>query len=73
MGKNSQDVIKHYGITAQKSGDQLVADCPFCKSNSGSFKVSLEKNAFMCHACKEKGNLLDFVAKKGSVAQVMLP
>src|SRR5215216_5422895 len=58
------DVIKYYDITVRESGDQLVADCPFCKSNSGSFKVSLEKNAFMCHACKEKGNILDFVAKK---------
>ena len=58
------DVIKYYEIAVREFGEQLVADCPFCKSNSGSFKISLEKNAFMCHSCKEKGNILDFVAKK---------
>jgi DNA primase len=58
------DVIKYYEIAVRESGEQLVADCPFCKSTSGSFKISLEKNAFICHTCKEKGNILDFVAKK---------
>ena len=64
------DIIKYYGITMRESGDQLVADCPFCASNSGSFKVSLEKNSFMCHACRAKGNILDFVQQKEKLGTV---
>jgi DNA primase len=56
-----QDVLSYYHID--------TALCPFCKT-PGSFKVSEEKNAFMCHSCKAKGNILDFVQQREKLPHV---
>lgn len=63
-----QMVLDHYGITGLKqSGDELRGACPIHKGAAGSrqFTVNLTKNAFQCFfdGCKERGNVLDFVAK----------
>ncbi len=48
----------------QKVGDEWVGDCPFHKgSDKPTFHVNVTKGAFICFACKAKGNVIDFVSK----------
>lgn len=49
-----------------RRGGQLRGPCPLHKSTgerSRIFSVNLEKHAFQCFKCQEKGNQLDLYAK----------
>lgn len=68
-----QQVLEHYSLLAdlKPNGPRLTGYCPFHhgkgkntgdgKSNPQQFSVDTEKNLFICHACKKKGSILDFV------------
>lgn len=60
-------VLLRYGLIENltRKGSNLAGACPFCEGRSASqFQVNLLKNAWYCFACKQGGNILDFVAKK---------
>lgn len=56
-------VLEKYGHlkSLAKSGDRLSGPCLLCDSQS-AFRVSQEKNCFMCFRCQIGGNMLDLVA-----------
>lgn len=56
-------VLEKYGHleSLAESGDRLSGPCPLCDSQS-AFRVSQEKNCFMCFSCQTGGNMLDLVA-----------
>lgn len=43
-------------------GKFLTACCPFHKETEASFWINTEKNIFGCHACKVKGDVINFFA-----------
>jgi len=68
-----EQVLEHYGVeltpTQHGKGAQLGGPCclPLCHSLSEGSKrrtlsVSCETKVFLCHRCKSKGSILDFVA-----------
>lgn len=58
------DVLEHIGALRQleRRGEEVKGVCPLCGKGEGkeSFSVNVPKNVFVCHACKKKGNVLDF-------------
>jgi len=56
------DVLAHYGINYQASGNQVKVLCPFHDDHKPSLGVNLEKGVYNCFACGAGGNALDFVA-----------
>ncbi len=60
------DVLEYVGWLEklERSGDELKGACPLCGrgEEKQSFSVNVVKlpNVFFCHACKRKGNVLDF-------------
>lgn len=44
---------------------ETMAQCPFCASNDGKYKLSLNTvdNVYKCWSCKESGGVLHFEAK----------
>ena len=60
-------ILEHYRATNWKpeKGDELRGPCPLpdCDGKR-SFSWNPTKNAFQCFACKARGNVLDFVAKR---------
>jgi len=63
-------VLEHYHLMTWKQGQQATeyrGACPFPDCNGKvSFSWSRAKNAFQCFKCKERGNILDLVAKMES-------
>jgi len=57
------DVLAHYGIDENGSGDQIKIICPFHNDHKPSCGVNLEKQVYNCFACDAGGNALDFVAQ----------
>ncbi len=58
------DVLEHIGWLGklERSGDELKGVCPLCGrgETKQGFSVNVGKNVFFCHACKKKGNVIDF-------------
>lgn len=48
-------------------GHELRCCCPFHDEENPSFSINLEKGAYYCHACGEKGSIVDFVAKMKNI------
>jgi DNA primase len=71
-------VLQEYGVDwLRPSGrcDHLRGRCPIHgQGGADAFHVSLQKNAFYCFYCQQKGNVLDLVAalEKCSVRQAAL-
>lgn len=63
-----EPVLERYGLELTKKGSELTGLCPFHEDSKPSFSVNTEKRLFHCFACKAKGNILDFVAKKEGVS-----
>lgn len=58
------DVLNHYDLKSKlkRSGNTLTGTCPVHQGASGnSFRVSLDKNCFICFSCKVHGDQLDLV------------
>lgn len=52
------------GITFEDIGDsELKLACPFHDDNSPSLNLNIEKQAFVCHTCKERGGVIKLLAK----------
>ncbi len=64
---NFRDVLEHYGLRLKEKGKELIGNCPFHEETKASFHVNIEKGVFHCFGCHEKGNVLDFVAKKEGI------
>ena len=64
-------ILDRYDLTGSlhRSGDNLMGVCPIHKGqNRTQFRVSLAKNCWNCFgACKEGGNILDFVSRMENV------
>jgi hypothetical protein len=63
-----EDVLAHYGLLERlvRSGDELTGWCPLGTKQHGkkdSFAFNVAKKTFQCFACKQRGSVLDFVAK----------
>ena len=59
------DVLEHYGVTAEATGEQVKCRCPLpgCDSSRGNpLSVNTKRNIFQCFGCRLQGNLLDFIA-----------
>ena len=58
------DVLEHIGWLGklERSGEELKGACPLCGrgETKQGFSVNVGKNVFFCHACKKKGNVIDF-------------
>lgn len=52
----------------QISGDRLIGLCPFHNDRQASFSADLKTGKFTCFACGEKGNYINFIAKKNGTA-----
>jgi len=66
-------IVVHYLDKVKRSGsDEIMAICPFHRKadgspeRSGSFSMSLTKGLFICHSCKAKGNLRQFLKSMGA-------
>jgi DNA primase len=62
--KSSSDlaaIVAAYGVQLNKQGAQLVGLCPFHEEKSPSFRVSPEKQVFLCFGCDASGDVFDFV------------
>ena len=58
-----QQVLERYGVKLRGTGKELRGRCPIHRGEGAdTFHANTEKNAFHCFSCKEKGNVLDFVA-----------
>ncbi len=62
-------LLGYYGFKSKmqptRNGSSLVGPCPIHPGDSGNvFKVTLSRNRWVCHnhACRCRGNQLDFVA-----------
>lgn len=54
---------KHYPkITIQGRGRFVTACCPFHAEKEPSFWIDTERNLFGCHACKVRGDVINFYA-----------
>ena len=63
-----EGVLAHYGLLERltRSGDELTGWCPLGTKQHGkkdSFAFNVAKKTFQCFACKQRGSVLDFVAK----------
>ncbi|MGC3990843.1 MAG: CHC2 zinc finger domain-containing protein [Chthoniobacteraceae bacterium] len=65
-------VLEHYGVAGEfkHSGDNLSGACPLHDGqNPTQFRISIRKSCWHCFGrCNAGGNVLDFVARKESVA-----
>lgn len=52
--------ITHYRVNGE---GELTCTCPFHNDTRPSFSISLKKGLYCCHACSEKGNIVQFVSK----------
>lgn len=64
----AEGVLAHYGLLERltRSGDELTGWCPLGTKQHGkkdSFAFNVAKKTFQCFACKQRGSVLDFVAK----------
>lgn len=61
---NIPDLMKKYfsKTAMQGRGRYLTACCPFHEEKEPSFWIDVEKNIFGCHACKVKGDVINFFA-----------
>ena len=60
--------------TLTPSGEELKGTCPLPahtgEKKKGTFFVNVGKGMFICHQCKKRGNVLDFVmAERGVVVK----
>ncbi len=53
-----QDVLD---LNFRKSGNTLVALCPFHNERTGSFTVYLKSNSFYCYGCQNGGDIITLV------------
>ena len=60
-------ILSYYGIRHRGTHGQVSVRCPFHEDTRPSLSVSLARNVFYCHACKAKGDVLDFVARMENV------
>lgn len=67
-----RSVVDRYLSNVRSSGPtNVLATCPFHRHKDGSpertpsFAMSLETGLFLCHSCKEKGNLRQFLLAVG--------
>ena len=63
-----EEVLAHYGLLERltRAGDELTGWCPLGTKQHGkkdSFAFNVAKKTFQCFACKQRGSVLDFVAK----------
>lgn len=63
-----EGVLAHYGLLERltRAGDELTGWCPLGTKQHGkkdSFAFNVAKKTFQCFACKQRGSVLDFVAK----------
>ena len=62
------DLISGY-VTLKPSGKNFVGLCPFHDEKTGSFYVLVDHKSgtpiYYCQGCKESGNVIDFLVKKG--------
>ena len=64
-GKIVQELLEEKDITHYRvNGEgELTCTCPFHNDTRPSFSISLKKGLYCCHACSEKGNIVQFVSK----------
>lgn len=75
LPSNMQDVldlVRRFLIGVKRSGpENIMAICPFHMKADGSpertpsFAMSLTNGLWVCHSCKEKGNLASFLRRSG--------
>ena len=63
-----EGVLAHYGLLERltRASDELTGWCPLGTKQHGkkdSFAFNVAKKTFQCFACKQRGSVLDFVAK----------
>lgn len=49
-------------ITEKISGDEYISDCPFC-NKPGHLYININKRAWICHYCNEKGSYIKFLER----------
>lgn len=64
----AEGVLAHYRLLDRltRAGDELTGWCPLGTKQHGkkdSFAFNVAKKTFQCFACKQRGSVLDFVAK----------
>ena len=56
-----EDLFREDGIDLRGSGANRAAKCPFHDDKTASLSVNIEKNAYLCHACGEKGGMKQYL------------
>lgn len=64
---NFEAVLRHYGVTLTRKGDQVQGFCPLPnhggQKRSPSFSANLRRGVWQCFGCGAKGNVLDFAIR----------
>ncbi len=58
---------KKYVKFERETATECQCKCPFHKDKVASMSINIKKGLYYCHACNEKGNLFNFVAKLKSI------
>jgi hypothetical protein len=58
-----EDVVSKHVDKLKRSGQNLVACCPFHNEKTPSFNVRLLKQTFHCFGCQESGDVIKFIMK----------
>jgi hypothetical protein len=58
-----EDVVAKHVEKLKRSGQNLVACCPFHNEKTPSFNVRLSKQTFHCFGCQESGDVIKFLMK----------
>ena len=61
-------VIEHLGLRGDLSDTQFHSRCPFHEEDTASFDIRLDTGGWHCFGCGKSGNLIEFVAKAGSLS-----
>jgi DNA primase len=60
---NFEEVLNHYNVKGNISGNQFVGLCPIHDDTKNSFGMNLDTGVWHCFTCGEKGTIYTFVQK----------
>ena len=63
---NTIELLRHFEIELERehfnrTGDELIALCPFHEEKNPSFFLNVEKGVFICFGCGESGNIFHLI------------
>ena len=64
-----EDLFREDGIDLRGSGVNRSAKCPFHDDRTASLSVNVEKGAYLCHACGEKGGAKQYLIKNRGLSE----